>query len=62
MPQNSLNIDIVYEGRPVGNSPECTPLDMALNNNIKRAYDYHYAVTDHLDDNDVHKFSVKKTN
>ena len=51
----------MFEGRPVGNSPEFMPLDMLLNNDTKLLYDIHYALTARPPDNGVQKFSLKTT-
>ena len=58
VPQNGVNGGTVYEGRPVGNSPEFMPLDNSLNADIKRSHDYHCAVTWHCATGDRRKFSM----
>ena len=58
VPQNGVNGGTVYEGRPVGNSPEFMPLDNSLNADIKRSHDYHCVVTWHCATGDRRKFSM----
>ena len=58
--QNILNAGTVYEDQPVGYLPKFMTLNMPLNNNIKKVYYYHCAVTGHLDDKDVRKSRIKK--
>ena len=60
VPQNGLNEGTVYEGRPVGNSPEFMPLDMSLNNDIKRSHDYHCALSYNLPFDHPAKLSTSK--
>ena len=38
VPQQGANDGIVYEGRPVGNSPEFIPLGNSLNDDIRWVY------------------------
>ena len=57
VPQNGVNARTVYEGRPVGNSPEFMPLDNSLNNNIKASLNRHCCVTSHLPRDDKRRFS-----
>ena len=57
IPQLGLNSGTVYVNRPVGNQPECMPLDNYLNNNFQSYVSLHCAITVHLDDDGVLKFS-----
>ena len=59
MPQLGINAETVYKGQPVGNSPEFMPLNMLLNKDTNRSYDYHCALTYHLPFNHLSKFSNK---
>ena len=62
LPFNKMNAGTRYEHMPVGNSPEFMPLDNSLNRDLQLSHDYHCAVTAHLDDDDVGKFSKKTPN
>ena len=57
IPQLGLNGGTVYVYRPVGNRPEWMPLDNSLNNDIQSALSLHCAITAHLEDDDIRKFS-----
>ena len=57
IPQLGLNGGTVYVSRPVGNRPEWMPLDNSLNNDIQSALSLHCAITAHLPDDDIRKFS-----
>ena len=57
IPQLGLNGGTIYAYRPVGNRPEWMPLDNSLNNDIQSALSLHCAITAHLDDGDIRKFS-----
>ena len=58
MPQLGLNAGTVYEGRPVGNSPEFMPLDNSLNADITRSHDFHCRATAKLHKDDPRRFSM----
>ena len=57
VPQNGVNANTVYKGRPFGNSPEFMPLDNSLNNDIKSSLNRHCCVTSHLTRDDKRRFS-----
>jgi hypothetical protein len=48
----------VFFGRPVGNSPELSPLDRQGFNYLHRAVDFHCCATSHLDDDHEYSFSI----
>ena len=48
-----------FGSRPVGNRPEVMPLDQQLNKDVHDGVDRHVILTQHLDDDDVRKFSMK---
>ena len=41
LPMNILQDRTPYDGRPVGNSPECMPLDNILNRDILQSFRFH---------------------
>ena len=47
-----------YAGRPVGNSPEMMPLDNSLNKDIHDSVDFHCLLTNHLQEDNIKKFSM----
>ena len=49
----------MYVHRPVGNRPEWMPLDNSLNNDIQMSLSLHCAITAHLEDDDICKFSFR---
>ena len=59
IPQLGLNGGTVYVHRPVGNRPEWMPLDNSLNNDIQMSLSLHCAITAHLEDDDIRKFSFR---
>ena len=59
IPQLGCNENIVFQNRPVGNSPKFMPLDMSLNNDIQLNFSLHCAITGHLSDDDPRKFSMR---
>ena len=58
VPQLGLNAGTVYQGRPVGNSPEFMPLDNSLNADITRSHDFHCRATASLHKDDPRRFSM----
>ena len=58
IPQLGLNSGTVYVARPVGNHPECMPLENSLNVDIQYVLPLHSAITAHLEDGDKRKFSM----
>ena len=46
----------VYQGKPVGNSPEFMPLDCHLNQDLHLSHNYHATITQHLEDDNPMKF------
>ena len=58
LPLNELNKGMPYAGHPVGNSPELMPLDCSLFADLKHDVFHHCIVTNHLPENDPHKFSL----
>ena len=59
LPQLDVNDSISsFGGLPVGNSPEFTPLDNSLNNNIQAIMSLHCAITNHLADTNPRKFAI----
>ena len=60
-PQLGLNAGTRWEGKPVGNRPEFMPLDNSLNADIQYALSLHCAITSHLNDDDLRKFSMHTT-
>ena len=58
IPQLEYNGNTIYNSRPVGNSPEWTPLDNPLNNDIEQSLPLYCAITAHLPANDPRKFSM----
>ena len=57
LPLNGLNSGTVYEGRPVGNSPELMCLDSHLFNDVDQAMSMHVAITHDLPESDPKKFT-----
>ena len=55
LPLNDLNSGTVYEGRPVGNSPELMCLDSHLFNDVDQAMSMHVAITRDLPESDPQK-------
>ncbi len=56
VPQLGLNAGTVYEGRPVGNSPEFMPLENSLNADTTRSHDVHCRATAKLHKDDPRRF------
>ena len=53
-----LKAGTVYQGRPVGNSPEFMPLDNSLNAGITSSHDFHCQATASLHKDDPRRFSM----
>ena len=56
LPLKDLNAGTVYDGRPVGNSPEMMCLDCSLFKDVADAVNRHVSITSKLADDDPRKF------
>ena len=59
IPQNEVNVGIVYAGCPVGNSPEFIPCYNSLNADVTRSHGYHCVLINKLGGKGTLKFSMK---
>ena len=51
-----------YAKRPVGNSPELMCLDMSLNKDVRKSFQMHVSIAQHLDVSDCQRFSGSSPN